>query len=277
MKRILLPAVPLLLSSCLSTTFHDTLVKASLEGPIPRPPVHLPSTDSGTFQIQGSLAIDATPMPEHDVQLLDPDKKDDIGNTGHGRDVEWTHGPVSASGEASLLLGRYWRLFAGFQGDLHAKASWFGAGLTLGRTNVLELSASGGSTAIKRELSGYREIALTEDCDGDELGCTPSSQTTRNPDTTMWDREDVSFTRFAATFARRGGGPWGEAAFTTYEGLAHTIEGNWDYDAESLMLGAGWAFPTPYGMLAVGARAETIGESANPSAVFQWTGSMALD
>lgn len=277
MKRILLPAVPLLLSSCLTTTFHDTLVKASLEGPLPSLPVHLPSTDSATFQIQGNLAINATPMPTLDVQLIDPDKKDDIGNTGHGREVEWTRGPVSASGEASVLLGRHWRLFAGLQGDMHAKATWFGAGLSLGKQNVLELSASGGNSAIKRELTGYREIVLTEDCDGEELGCVPNADRTRNPDTTMWDREDVSFTRFGATFARRGGGPWGEAAFTTFEGLAHTIEGNWDYDAESLMFGAGWAFPTRYGMLAVGARAETIGESASPSAVFQWTGTMPLD
>jgi len=278
MKQILLlSASPLLLASCLSTTFHDTLVRASLEGPIPRSPVHLPSPDSGTFQVQGNLSIDANPDPKRDVQLLDPDQKDDAGNTGHGRKVDWTHGPVTASAEASVLLGRHVRLFGGYQGDLHAKATWFGGGLSFGRVHVVELSLASGHTAVERELSGYRETVLTDDCTDGSLGCVPASSSSRGADTTMWDREDVPFTRVSATLAHRGGGPWGELAMTTFKGLAHTVEGNWDYDAESILFGAGWAFPTPYGMLAVGGRAETLGESLNPSAVIQWTGSMSLD
>lgn len=277
MKHLLLVSTPILLSSCLTTTFHDTLVRARLDGPLPSTPVYVPSSDTSRFQVQGSLSLDATSSPRIKVQLIEPNKEDDVGNTGFGKQVDWTRDDVSASGEVSLLLANQVRLFGGFQGNLDARASWFGGGFTFGKLDALELSIAGGTTTIGRELTGYRVIKKVDDCQGDDFDCTPSTETTHGADTTIRERDDVAFTRLKATLARRGGGPWGEISYTTYNSVAHTIEGGWTYDVESFLFGAGWAFPVPVGHLVVGVRTETLGKDLNPSAVFQWTGAMSLD
>lgn len=265
------------LSSCLSTTYQDTLIRAALDGPLPRPPVHLPNRDTSGLALQGSISISASGT-EHEVTLKNPDQSDGEGNWGHGRDVTWSHEAVMGSGEVSLLAGRHLRLFAGAQGDLATNALWAGAGIVLGRRIPLELSLSLGSTSLERELEGVRVTTLTDDCaEYDDLGCVPASSSSTGPDTTTWDRTDISFTRIGITLSRRDRGPWGEIAWTSLDKVARTVEGNWTYDATSLMLGGGWAFATPVGRLVAGARAETLGESFDPSLLLQWTGDLPLD
>lgn len=265
-----------LLASCISTTYQDTLIRAELEGPLPRPPVHLPGKDSG-FSIQGSLVLTGSPQSKHDVSLEEPDQTDGNGNWGHGRKVTWLQQPLMGSGEISLLYGGHLRGFLGLQGDLHAKAVWGGAGLVLGRKYPLEIAVSTGKTTLDRELEGVRQTTITETCDDDSWGCTPQTKVIEGQVETEWDRSEVAFNRLALTWSGKDGGPWGEFALTSYTNLARTIEGNWKYDGSSTMVGAGWTFATPYGRLVTGLRAETLGESLDPSALVQWTGDFSLD
>lgn len=273
----LLPLLAWLLTACNSVTFQDNLVKAQLEGPLPRPPVHLPGRDTGTFSLQGSLALSVGSPEGADVKLLRPDQKDDLGNSGHARETTWDPGAFSGSGEVSLLAGRHLRLFAGMQGDLNKKASWLGAGLLLGNRRPLGIDLALGRTTLARELSGYRVTTLTDNCFEVDPSCVPNSKSFVAPDTTVWDRTEATFTRFSLTWSPRGGGPWGEFAYTKFRDLARTIQGDWTYDGESYQAGAGWAFATPMGFLVAGLRAESLGEGIEPSLLLQFTGDVPLD
>lgn len=265
-----------LLSACISTTYQDTLIRAELDGPLPRPPVHLPGSDTG-ISIQGSLNLAVSPQSAHDVSLEEPDQSDGNGNWGHGRKVTWSQQPIMGSGEISLLCGRHLRGFIGLQGDLHAKAMWGGAGFILGRRFPLEIALSAGKTTLDRELEGVRQTTITETCDDQSWGCTPQSRIIEGVPTTEWDRTDVAFQRLVLTWSRKDDGPWGELALTSYNDLARTIEGGWKYDGSSTMIGAGWTFATRYGRLVTGLRAETLGESFDPSGMIQWTGDFSLE
>lgn len=279
MKKLsALAGTAMVLSACNTVTFQDNLVRAQLEGPLPRPPVHLPRRDSSSFGLQGSLALSISSSEPADVKLLEPDQEDDVGNSGHGRETTWDNGMVSGSGEISLLMGRHVRLFAGLQGDLDKKASWLGAGVLLGTRRPLGIDISMGRTTLARELSGYRVTTLTDNCwEVDRPDCVPTSESYVAPDTTVWDRTEATFTRFALTWSPRGGGPWGEFAFTKFGDLARTIQGGWKYDGESYQLGAGYAYATPAGFLVTGIRGESLGEGIVPSLVFQFTGDVPLD
>lgn len=272
-----LTGAALVLGACNTVTFQDTLVRAKLEGPLPRPPVHLPRRDSSSFGIQGSLALSVSSADPADVQLLEPDQSDNVGNEGHGRETTWDHGVLSGSGEVSLLMGRHVRVFAGMQGDLDKKASWLGGGILLGNRRPLGIDLAVGRTTIARELSGYRVTTLTDNCYDVDRPCVPTSESHVAPDTTVWDRTEAGFTRFSLTWTPRGGGPWAEFAFTKFSDLARTIEGGWKYDGESFQFGAGYAYATPAGFLVAGARAESLGEGISPSLVFQFTGDVPLD
>lgn len=273
----LLPGTALVLCACNTVTFQDTLVRAKLDGPLPRPPVHLPGRDSGSFSIQGSLALSVSSSDPVDVQLIQPDQSDDVGNEGHGRETTWDPGVVSGSGEVSLLMGKHVRAFAGMQGDLNKKASWIGGGLLLGNRRPLGVDLAVGRTTIARELQGYRITTLTDNCYEVDPECVPNSERFVAPDTTVWDRTEASFTRFALTWSPRGGGPWAEFAYTKFGDLARTIEGGWKYDGESYLFGAGYAYATPVGFLVGGIRAESLGEGIAPSLLLQFTGDVPLD
>jgi len=277
--RILLPLLPVLLTACVTTTFQDTLVRASLDGPLPRAPVHLPGRDSSSMAIQGAFAFTATPQPRYDVTLIQPDKSDKDGNEGHGREVRWNHEVLMGSGEISLLAGRHVRLFAGAQGDLDKKAGWGGVGILLGRRTPLEIGIAMGSTTVSRELTGHRQTTRTDDCaDTNHDGvCDVVKTVIPGSDTTVWDRAQVPFTRVSLTLSPREGGPWGELGYTSFKEVAHTVEGGWQYGAESYQVGAGWSFPTPAGSVVAGGRIETLGESVVPSLLVQWTGELPLD
>lgn len=273
----ILAGAVLVLTACNTVTFQDTLVRAQLEGPLPRPPVHLPGRDSAKFGLQGSLALSVSSSDPSDVKLLEPDKDDGYGNSGHGKETTWDHGAVSGSGEVSLLAGRHLRVFAGMQGDLNKKASWVGAGVLLGNRRPLGIDIAVGRTTLARELLGYRVTTLTDNCYDVDRVCVPNSESYVAPDTTVWDRTEASFTRFSLTWSPRGGGPWGEFAFTKFQDLARTIQGGWNYDGESYQFGAGYAYPTPVGFLVAGIRAESLGEGITPSLLFQFTGDVPLD
>ncbi|MCB9496092.1 MAG: hypothetical protein H6686_04305 [Fibrobacteria bacterium] len=266
-----------LLTSCLNATFHDTLVRAELEGPLPHAPVHLPGPDSG-FAVQTSLAVNVSPTDRIEIQLLEPDKKDPDDNTGHARSVHWNRELVQGSGEVSVFLGRSIRLLGGIQGDLEKKSLWGGAGILLGKRYPLEIGFTAGNTSISRELEGNRITVLSEDCRDAELGtCSPSSQSFYGSDSTTWDRTDVPFNTISVTWSRRGGGPWLEGSRTQFTRLARTVEGDWTYDATNLRIGGGWTFPMELGTFVAGARVESMGEGLNPSLVAQWTGLFPLD
>jgi len=275
--KILLATSSLFFASCVTTTFQDTLVRAELEGPLPRSPVHLMGADTN-FRMQGSVAFTVSPTTKYSVTLKNPDQSDDNGNSGHGRIVNWNHEMVMGTGEISILSGNHFRAFAGIQGDLNKNASWLGGGFILGHKYPFEVDATVGTTSLDRQLEGYRTTILTENCNGEDIStCTPSSKQYAAADTTVWDHAGVGFTRIGLTWSRRIDGPYCEFAWTTFSSIAHTIEGEWNYNAMSTLAGAGWAFPTPMGTVVAGGRLESLGETMYPSLHVQWTGEFPLD
>lgn len=259
-------AMAVLLNGCGPTASTRTLLASSQDLTVPTGPVHLPSIKDG-YGFQGILTLDANQHRWH--ELGKPDK--DVDLAGQNIDTVIFGSPlyvrlplVSASGEASVILGGLVRLSAGMDFD-ERSTWWLGTGyFTTGPNWYLELGGAIGKL-------GARRHELWSETWEEESRCGPDTCFwISTPESTVVDFDGNSmFWKLEAEVAHMKSGILAGYQLIDLPVTKAPYDGAFSLLTHTFTLG--WFKPTRIGTLSLFAQTTWLGKSWSPSARVQYS------
>lgn len=280
----LLPLLALLpLQACITTTFHDTMLKSQSRAPLPLGAIHVPPRDSGIL-LQGSLQVsqgfktsaNVTPYLEKPL-IKQESQTSSLEGTSN---LQLPAQQFAAQG--SLFLSDHVRLGLFVDGTPSQHALWGELGLRFGHELSIETFVGAGTVPVQ-STAEWISTSTSKGCDSSLLSLGMGGGSTWHciDDTahqflqTSKDQDELML-RAGFHLGLRKGGPWIEAQAGAFTLLPTSPMADAKWGASILSASVGWAQPTDYGTATVALRAVGIGDTFVPSASVQWTGEIKL-